>query len=209
MKFYDCQSAPSPRRARIFIAEKGIEVDTVEIDLGAKEQLGDDFRAINPRCTVPALALDDGTCLTENAAIAAYLESLVPEPPLLGRTPEEIGIVANWNARIELEGLAPIADAFRNRTKGMIGRAITGPTDYEQIPELAERGRARGLEFFDMLDARLGESEFIAGDAFSVADISGFVVCDFAKWVKLGIAEAHTNSQRWYDQVAERPSMSA
>ena len=158
---------------------------------------------------MPALALDDGTCLTENAAIAVYLEALVPEPPLLGRTPEEIGVVANWNARIEFEGLAPIADAFRNRTKGMVGRAITGPTDYEQIPELADRGRARGLEFFDMLNARLGESEFIAGDAFSVADISGFVICDFAKWVKLGIAEAHTNSQRWYDQVAERPSMSA
>ena len=209
MKFYDCQTAPSPQRARIFIAEKGIEVETIEIDLGKQEQLSEAFRKINPRCTVPALELDDGTCLTENAAIAAYLEALVPEPPLLGRTPAEIGVVANWNARIELEGLAPVADAFRNRTKGMVGRAITGPTNYEQIPELAERGRARGVEFFDMLNARLGESEYIAGDAFSVADISGFVLCNFAKWVKLGITDAHTNSQRWYEQVSQRPSMSA
>ncbi|MCH8143051.1 MAG: glutathione S-transferase N-terminal domain-containing protein [Proteobacteria bacterium] len=130
MKFYDCQSAPSPQRARIFIAEKGLEIETVEIDLGKREQLGDDFRRINPRCTVPVLELDDGTCLTENAGIAAYLEALQPDPPLLGRTAEEKGNVANWNARVELEGLWPIADALRNRSKGMVGRAITGPTDW-------------------------------------------------------------------------------
>ena len=109
MKFYDCQTAPSPRRARIFIAEKGLDIETVEVDLGKAEQLTDAFKRINPRCTVPVLELDDGTFLTENAGIAAYLEALAPEPPLLGATPAERGLVASWNARIELEGLEPIS----------------------------------------------------------------------------------------------------
>jgi glutathione S-transferase len=209
MKFHDCQTAPSPRRARILLAEKGIDFESVEIDLGKAEQLGDAFRAINPRCTVPVLELDDGTCLTENAGIAAYLEGLVPEPPMLGTTPEEKGLIASWNARIEFEGFAPVADAFRNRTKGMVNRAITGPTGYDQIPELAERGYARGLEFFDALNARLGESEYIAGSTFSWADISAVVVTDFAKWVKLGLTDEHANTRRWYDLVTQRPSLSA
>jgi glutathione S-transferase len=209
MKFYDCQSAPSPRRARIFIAEKGLEIETVEIDLAKREQLGDDFRRINPRCTVPVLELDDGTCLTENAGIAAYLEALQPDPPLLGRTPEEKGSIANWNARVELEGLWPIADALRNRSKGMTGRAITGPTDYEQIPKLAERGQARAVEFFDMLNEHLAESEYIGGDGFSVADITAFVVADFSRWVKSGPTDAHSNTKRWYEVIRTRPSISS
>lgn len=208
MKFYDCQTAPSPRRARIFLAEKGLEIETVEIDLGKREQMSDEFKRVNPRCTVPVLELDDGTFLTENSGIAAYLEALVPEPPLLGTTPEEKGMIASWNTRAELEALWPVADAFRNRTKGMAGRAITGPTNYDQIPELAERGRARAVEFFDVLDARLGDSEYLAGTTFSVADISAFVVVDFAGWVKLDATVEHANTQRWYDQLKSRPSLS-
>lgn len=207
MKFYDCQTAPSPRRARIFIAEKALQIETIEVDLGKGEQLSDDFKRINPRCTVPVLELDDGTFLTENAGIAAYLEAFAPEPPLLGTTPEEKGLIAGWNARVELEGFWPLADALRNRTRGMVGRAITGPTNYEQIPELAVRGQARGIEFFDMLNARLAEAEYVAGDSFSVADISAFVATDFARWVKLGMTEAHTNTKRWYDLVSKRPSI--
>ncbi len=134
MKFYDCQSAPSPRRARIFIAEKGLEIETVEIDLGKREQLGDDFRRINPRCTVPVLELDDGTTLTENAGIAAYLEALQPDPPLLGRTAEEKGNVANWNARVELEGLWPIADALRNRSKAWSDARSPAPLTTRRSP---------------------------------------------------------------------------
>ncbi len=208
MKFYDCQTAPNPRRARIFIAEKGLDIETIQVDLGKGEQLTDDFRRINPRCTVPVLELDDGTFLTQNAGIAAFLEALVPNPPLLGDTPAERGLIATWNMRVELEGLSPIADAFRNRTKSMVGRAITGPSNYDQIPELAVRGHARGVEFFDMLNVRLCETEYVAGDSFSVADISAFVVTDFAAWVKLGMTDAHTNTKRWYDLVNQRPSVS-
>jgi len=208
VKFYDCQTAPNPHRARIFIAEKGVELETVEVDLGKREQLSDEFRRINPRCTVPVLELDDGTFLTENAGIAAFLEAFAPEPPLLGTSPAEKGLIAAWNARIEIEGLSPIADTFRNRSKGMVGRATTGPTNYDQIPELAVRGHARGVEFFEMLNARLADVEYVAGDSFSVADISAFVVTDFAGWVKLGLTDAHTNTRRWYDLVSQRPSIS-
>jgi glutathione S-transferase len=208
MKFYDCQTAPSPRRARIFIAEKGLDIDTIEIDLGKGEQLGEEFKRLNPRCTVPVLELDDGTCLTENAAIAAYLEALVPKPSLLGTSAEEKGSVADWNARMELEGLWPLADALRNRSKGMVGRAITGPTDYRQIPELAERGLARATEFFEMLNERLGQSEYVAGNFFSMADITAIVVVDFAAWVKSGPTTAHPNTKRWVDLVGQRPSIS-
>ncbi len=210
MKFYDCQTAPSPRRARILLAEKGLDestVERIEIDLGKGEQLGESFRRINPRCTVPVLALDDGTRLTENAGIAAAIEALHPDPPLLGSTPREKGLVASWNARVELEGFWPIADAFRNRTKGMAHRAITGPTDYEQIPELAERGQARGIEFFATLNERLAESEYLAGDRFSWADITAFVLADFARWTKLGISDDQVHSRRWYDAISKRPSV--
>ena len=208
MRLYDSKTAPGPRRARMFLAEKGLGFETVEVDLGQGEQLGDAFRRINPRCIVPVLELDDGTCLTENAGIAAYLEAMAPEPPLLGRTPKEKGLVATWNARVEQEGFWPVSDALRNRAKGLVGRAITGPTGYEQIPALAERSRARVLEFFDMLDERLGTIEYVAGEAFSVADITALVTIDFAGWVKLAPADHHVNTKRWSDAVRRRSSAS-
>jgi glutathione S-transferase len=208
MKFYDCATAPSPRRARIFIAEKDVNVETIEINLGGGEHFGAAFRRINPSCTVPALELDDGTVLTENLGIAAYLEAAFPDPPLLGDTAVMKGIVANWNARIELEGLLPTADAFRNRTKGMKNHAITGPKEYAQIPELAARGLDRCRDFFAMLNERLSDNEFVAGERYSIADISALCVVDFAAWVKVTIDEEETHLQRWHRQVSARPSAS-
>ena len=206
IKFYDCKTAPSPRRVRIFIAEKNLQIETVEVDLASGEHLGAVFKEINPRCTVPLLMLDDGTALTENAGIAAFLEAYQPTPPLLGSTSVEKGRIANWNARIELEGRLPLADAFRNRAKGLTGRASIGPTDYAQIPELAERGRAQGLEFFAMLNERLAEAKYIAGPAFSIADITALVVVDFAAWIKLAPAQEHVHTARWLELVRLRPS---
>lgn len=206
---YDCATAPSPRRTRILLAEKGIEYDVVQVDLATKEQLGDAYRAINPRCTVPALRTDDGALLTENTAIALYLESVAPEPPLFGSGSLEQAQVVEWNARIESEGLMAVADVLRNSSPHMKDRALTGPLDIEQIPELAERGRKRLRYFFDTLNDRLENRDFIAIDSFSFADITAFVVVDFARWVKEKPGEQHQDLVRWFESVAARPSASA
>ena len=206
MKFYDCKTAPSPRRVRIFLAEKGLDIETVQIDLGAGEQFGETFRKINPDCVVPALELDDGSCLSEVLAICQYLEELHPKPALLGNTPEERARVTMWNAKVEQQGLWAMADAFRNSAKGLAGRAVTGPDAYPQIPELADRGRARVEQFFRRLDGRLAEAQFVAGDNFSIADISAMVVVDFAGWIKITIPEEATNLRRWHREVSARPS---
>ena len=206
---YDCTPAPSPRRARIFLAEKGIDVENVQIDLMKQEQLSESFRSINPGCTVPALKLDDGTVLTENLGIAAWAEAYKPEPPLLGTTPEEKGLVMTWNARIEFEGLMAIAEILRNTSKGMIDRATTGPINHAQIPELAKRGRVRAEQFMETLDQQLEGREFVAIGSYSLADISALVVVDFAKWVKVEPKESHKNIQRWHAAVSARPSAAA
>ncbi|MEQ9143167.1 MAG: glutathione S-transferase [Parvibaculaceae bacterium] len=209
LTLYDCTPAPSPRRARIFLAEKGIEYENVQVDLGKQEQLSDAFRKINPACTVPVLKLEDGTVLTENDGIAAYLEAAYPEPPLMGVTPVEKGLVANWNARALLEGLSAAAETLRNTSKGMVDRATTGPINFKQIPELAERGHARLTAFMETLDTQLKGREFLAIDTYSYADITAQVVVDFAKWVKVEPADAHEDLRRWHAAVSARPSASA
>lgn len=207
--FYDCATAPNPRRARLFLAEKGVPHETVQVDLRSGEQLGDAYRQINPQCTVPALRLESGLTLTDNAAIAAYLEAQYPEPPLIGRTPQEKAEIASLNWRMEFEGLMPIAEALRNSSPGMVDRALPGPVNYAQIPELAQRGLARAQRFFDSLDALLARRRYVAGEVFTVADITAVVAVDFARIIKLKPDERHPNLQRWRALLAERPSISA
>jgi glutathione S-transferase len=209
MKFYDCKTAPSPRRVRIFIAEKGIEIETVQVDLGGGEQFRDAYRAINPDCVVPALHLDDGSCLSEVLAICHYLEAQYPEPALLGTSDEERARILMWNGKVEQQGLWPVADAFRNAAKGLKDRAATGLVAYAQIPELAERGRGRVEQFFRRLDHQLADNEFVAGDRFSIADIAAIVVVDFSAWIKLSVPEDAVHTRRWYESVSARPSASA
>lgn len=203
---YDYPRAPSPRRARILLAEKGIAHQTVIIDLAEREQLSDAYRAINPGLTVPALALEDGTVLTDNAGIAAWAEAAHPNPPLLGSTPLEKAAVASWNSRIEGECFMAIAEVLRNTAKGMAGRALPGPNDYEQIPELAERGRARLLHFLDRFEAHMANRDWVATDAFTLPDITAGVACDFAGWVKVDVNDGHPAIARWRARLAERPS---
>ncbi len=204
---YDCASAPSPRRARILLAEKGLAHDTVQIDLRAGEQLGDAYRSINPQCTVPALRTDQGVMLTDNAAITVWLEAHRPEPPLLGSTALEKADIASWQWRIEFEGLLAIAECLRNSSPGMANRALPGPVDYPQIPEFAQRGLARVQNFFAVLDERLRGRDFIAADRFSIADITAVVAVDFARIVKLKPGEQHPDLVRWRTAMAQRPSM--
>mgnify|MGYP001821774137 CR=1 FL=1 len=209
MKFYDCTTAPSPRRVRIFMAEKGIEIPTVQVDLRTGEQLSDAFRKINPRCTVPVLELDDGTCLNETLAICHYLESQYPEPNLMGRDAREQALVINWNEQVMFEGFLAGADALRNVAKGFANRALTGPKDFGQIPELAERGRARLEEFMAMLDGRLADSPYVALDRYTLADIGAYVCVDFAGWIKLPVLEQWRNIRRWHEELSARPSATA
>jgi glutathione S-transferase len=205
---YDCATAPSPRRARILLAEKGIAHETVQVDLRNKEQLSDAFRAINPQCTVPALRTEEGDVLTDNAAITAYLEAQFPNPPLLGRTPAEKAEIASWHWRVEFEGLLAIAEALRNSAPAMANRALPGPVDYTQIPELAQRGLARVQQFMDMLNAHLAGRDFIAANQFSIVDITAVVAIDFARVVRIKPSEQHVNLLRWREGMAKRPSFS-
>ena len=209
MKFYDCSTAPSPRRVRIFIAEKGLDIETVQIDLSSGEQFSDAFRKKNPDCVVPVLELDDGTCLSEVLAICQYLEALHPEPALLGATPLQRAQITMWNIKVEQQGLLSMADAFRNSAKGLKGRAVTGSSGYEQIPELADRGRQRVAQFLTRLDEQLADNRFVAGDLFSIADITALVLVDFAAWIKIAVPDGAVNLARWYGEVSSRPSVSA
>lgn len=206
MKLYDFPAAPNPRRARIFIAEKGIEIEKITIDLAKGEQFSDAFKRVNPRCTVPVLELDDGTVLADNIAIALYLEETNPEPPLLGTGPVEKAIIAGWNSRIESEGLHAVAECFRNVSEMFKGHPIAGPAAYEQIPELGERGRLRSNVFIKMLDEHLAGREYICTDRYTMADITAMVTVDLFNFAGLPIGEDLGNVKRWHAAVGARPS---
>lgn len=209
MKLYDCATAPSPQRVRIFLAEKGVDIPLVAVNLREGEQLGEAFRKINPDCTVPVLELDDGTMISEIFAICLYLESQYPEPALMGRNSVERAMVAMWNTKIEQNGIAALAEILRNRAKGMQDRALTGPINLAQIPQLVARGRIRAEAFFDRLDDQLRDSAYVTGDQFSMADITAYVMVEFAGWSKISIKESQGNLQRWYNTVSKRPSTTA
>lgn len=209
MKLHDAEFAPSPRRVRIFLAEKGVEVPTRKVDLRGAEQLSADYLRLNPCATVPCLELDDGTVIHEAVSICLYFEETHPEPPLLGVDARDKAIVDMWNRRVEQEGLHAVMEAFRNGHPAFENRALTGPHNYAQIPALAERGRERTGHFLAMLDERLGESTYVAGEAFTIADISAMVGVDFAAAVKVASIEGYGNIERWYKAVSARPSASA
>ena len=210
MKLYDCATAPNPRRVRIFLAEKNLTIPVVQVDLRAGEHLKPDYAAINPSKTVPVLELDDGTRISESVAICRYLEDSFPEPPLMGVGAKERALVEMWNRRMEHDGLFAAGEALRNAAPGLKGRALAGVDEpVEQIPALAERGRASMARFMRRLDQRLAESRFIAGDKFSIADITAFCAIDFARWAKITPPEDLTHLARWRAAIAARPSAQA
>ena len=207
MVLYDMVKAPNPRRVRIFLAEKEIEVERIEVDIPSGANLTPEYRAINPRGVVPTLVLDDGTAIDESIAICRYFETLQPEPNLFGRDAIEIARVEAWQRRCEFEGLFNIAMVFRNTAAPFANRAMPGTAPpLPQIPELAERGRVLTWHFLDGLNERLGQSEYVASDCYTVADITAFVAIDFAKWVQIRVPEEHANTRRWYEAVVNRPS---
>ena len=210
MKLYQSNGSPNSRRVRIYLAEKGISMPFVPVDLGAREQFSDAYAAINPRRVVPALVLGDGTTIAEVPAIIRYLEETHPDPALLGRSPKQRALVAMWERRMELEGFASVMETVRNGSAGLKGRAIAGPHGYDQIPALVDRGRRRVADFYSDLEARLSEVPFVAGDEFSMADITAIVAIDFAdNALGLSLPAGNEASRRWYSSTTPRPSMTA
>ena len=203
MKLYDSKMAPNPRRARIFLAEKGISVPTEQVDIGAKEHLTADYSAINPLQRTPALVLDDGTVITESIAICRYFEVLQPEPPLFGSGAKEIALVEMWNRRCELNLFFPVAHVFRHTHPAM--KELEVP----QVPEWAEANRPRIADFLKILDDQLKANEFVAGAHYTVADITALCAVDFMKPARVAMPEELANLQRWREAVSARPSANA
>ena len=209
MKLYDFELAPNPRRVRMYLAEKSIEVPTEQVNLRQGQQFHEGFKAENPTLIVPALVLDDGTLITETMAICRYFEAEHPSPSLFGTSPREQALVEMWSRRAELEGFLAVAEALRNSLERFKDRALPGPRNYAQIPALVERGKARVQAFFDDLDRRLADSPYVAGEGFSVADITAFVTVEFAGWVEEKPREEHRHLKRWHALIAARPSAKA
>jgi len=202
MKLYDSSTAPNPRRVRIFLAEKGIDIPTEQVDIGKRVNLEPDFLAKNPLGKVPVLELDDGTHLSETVAICRYLEGTHPTPPLMGVDPSDAAVVEMWQRRTEFEVAIPIMQCFQNTHDFFKGR-IT------QVPDYGEVCRATALERLAWLDQVLGEREFVAGERYSIADITLLVGIDFGRVVRLRITPEHKNLTRWHEAVSSRPSAQA
>jgi len=202
VKLYDSQMAPNPRRVRIFLAEKGIEVPTVQVDIGKAENRQPDYLARNPMGGVPILELDDGTVLAESVAICRYFEETQPEPPLLGKGPQERARVEMWQRRMELEVALPIMQCFRNTHDFFKGRI-------PQVPEYGEVCRGQAEKRMQWLDGVLAEREFVAGDRYTIADITALVGIDFGRVTGIRVQPEQKHLQRWHEAVSARPSAKA
>jgi glutathione S-transferase len=203
MKLYDAGRAPNPRRVRVFLAEKGLSIETEQVDLAKLQHKSPEFTALNPIQRVPVLILDDGTAISESIAICRYFEALRPDPPLFGRSALEIAMIEMWQRRIEMNFLSGVANVFRHLHPAM------AEMEQPQIAQWGEVNKPRVMEFLSILDARLKDNVFVGGEHYSVADISGMIAVDFMKVAKLAVPPALKNVARWHAQVSERPSAKA
>ena len=203
MKLYDGGRAPNPRRVKVFLAEKGITVPTEQVNLGKLAHKAAAYTAINPLQRVPALELDDGTVLCESIAICRYFEHLQPEPALFGTGAKEMAVVEMWERRIEFHLLGPISHVFRNSHPAMKEMEVP------QVPAWAEANKPRVMDFLALLDRELGARRYIAGEHYSVADITGMIAVDFMKPAKLAMPDGLNNLKRWHEGVSSRPSAKA
>ena len=202
MKIYDTHTAPTPRRVRIFLAEKNIPMDYVQVDLQKGENISPEMRAKNPIGKIPILELDDGTCISESDAICLYFETLHPENPLMGSTALEKATIAMWERQIEFGLFMQVGMCFQHST-GYFKDRMT------PVPEFGAEAGKNAAKFLKLLERRLAESTFIAGETFSIADITALCAIDFARVIKIKIQDDQTNLQRWYDAVSSRPSAKA
>ena len=202
MILYDSKPAPNPRRVRIFLAEKGIEVPTRQVDIGARESRQPAFLAKNPLGAVPVLELDDGTCIAESVAICRYFEETQPSPPLFGTDARDRALVEMWERRMEFELFRNVTGTFQNTHEFFKGRI-------EQVPAFGERCRKAGRERLAWLDRELAERSFVAGERFTIADITALCAIDFGRIVDIRIAPEHKHLARWHEAVSARPSAKA
>lgn len=207
MKLYDCLIAPNPRRVRIFLDEKGIEIEKVEIDILTGQNLKPEFLEINPRGIVPVLELDDGTRIDEAAAIWRYFEESQPEPSLMGRTPLEKAQIECWERRADQDGMLSARDFIRNQVPVFSGRGHPGRNIDAQIDDLVERGRNGMRAFHDLLEPQLERNEFVAGDNFSVADITALCAVDLGILGEFPGLEDYPSIRRWHAAVSARDSV--
>jgi len=207
MKLYTFPPAPNPKRLDIFIAEKGIEIEIITVDLMAGEHRKASYLSVNPWGTVPALVLDDGTLMTEVIGMLSYLEELYPEVPLLGSDPVSRAQILSWDHRCFFEGFSSVAEVLRNSSEAFVDRALPGPISYAQIPDLIERGRKRIQGFYHVLNEHLKGKPFMVGDTFTVADIAAYVFVNFSSWVKEAVPDESEHLSAWYQKVSVRPSV--
>ncbi|MDO6963908.1 glutathione S-transferase family protein [Rhizobium alvei] len=200
MKLYDSDWAPNPRRVRLFLAEKNMHVDRVDVDLKTLKHKTPEFSEINALQRVPVLELDDGTRISESVAICRYLEEIQPDPPLFGRDAREKALVEMWNRRVELNFFASVAAAFRHLHPAMAAAEVP------QVKDWGEANKIKAMEALAFLDQALADRPFLTGDAFSIADITLLVAYDFMKPARLKCPDELENIRRWYDAVSQRPS---
>ena len=202
MKLHDSGPAPNPRRVRIFLAEKGVDVPTVQVDIGKKQNREPAFLALNPLGRVPVLELDNGTCIAESVAICRYFEATNPDPPLMGVDARDAALVEMWQRRMEIEVMNNVTGCFQNTHDYFKSRTV-------QVPAYGELCRERAGLRLAWLDEVLAEREFVAGERYTIADITAQVAIDFGRVVKIKIDPEHKNLSRWHEAVSARPSAAA
>ncbi|MGI9498726.1 MAG: glutathione S-transferase family protein [Geminicoccaceae bacterium] len=210
MKFYDFSLAPNPRRVRMFLAEKGMTIPSVQINTREREHFSDDFKKVSPRSIVPALELDDGTSISESVAICRYIEEIQPDPPLFGRDAKEKALIEMWNRHAEFDGIGGVGEAVRNGAPMFADRGLAGlPGGEPQIPALVERGKRTMDRFMHHLNGQLADNAFVAGENFSIADITAFIAVEFSQRADYAVPQECSHVRRWHDEITARPSTAA
>lgn len=202
MKIYETKTAPNPRRVRMFLAEKGIDVEYVQVDIQKGENLSAEMRAKNPLGKIPILELDDGTCIAETDAICTYFEALQPAPSLMGTSPIEKATISMWQRQVEFAFMLQVGMCFQHTTGYFKDRMVP-------VPEYGKEAGINASKYLNILERRLAVKPFVAGDAFSIADITALCAIDFARVVDIRIKEEQPNLMRWYESVSNRASAKA
>jgi len=207
MKFYDFELAPNAQRVRIYLAEKGLEVPMAQLNVREDEQFAEPFTSMNPFHCVPFLELDDGNVIAESMSICRYLEELYPEPALFGRTAEERAVIDMWLRRFELDGFIPMLHAVRNHVPMFAGRVVPGTrTDLPQLPAIVTRGKEMMEIFLGRVEPHMTKNEFVAGPAFTVADITGYFTVRMTGALEMEIATSYPAVTAWLAKVSARPA---